>query len=68
MLKYEESANMLAELHSKPKESLDHFTKKFMDLLNILKRSGAPMDESNKTILFFNFQSRALSTAKLKSY
>ena len=54
MLKYEESANMLAELHSKPKESLDHFTKKFMDLLNIFKGSGAPMDERNKVILFLN--------------
>ena len=44
----------LVNLRQEPKECLDHFTKKFMDLLNIFKGSGAPMDERNKVILFLN--------------
>jgi len=34
------------------KMTLDHFTKTFVDLLNILKGAGAPINELNKVIFF----------------
>ena len=49
-------------------ETLDHFTKMFVDLLNIFKGAGSPTDERNKVIFFSMRWRRALAVKRSKNY